>query len=593
MLFNFSPAIEAGIEAGKYAQVFSNGVPISMARDAVTGKFVAHAVAATVDGNPLSPLISPFQFVTKGANIIQTHMGFQETYQQIGALQSGLQTLQNSVGVLQATTALIGVGTVAGVALGAVNLQQTLKLRKEVEQMRLEITNGFIDLKQALKQQGAEIRQIIEKVAQDIKFEQHRVILVRAYGLFSQALQRFRSAMQIKDDDRRNAEIDAVRGMLFEALAGYTNPQLLEENCIAGQLRRLECAWAIEQTIVVTYQVQNEVSAVSDRLGHLEEDIRDRACMTIAKCDSYEELDFLFPELSRIRNHDLAVVETWKNQVDWVRSLSPSELKLLSSADFNTSEFNSSEYKDTPQTDQSTTALAVPPEQLIYENLSEKSHFKSLRDQLRFMFQPELREDYEVFINEQGALAGYKTLVPKNLQQASNLAIANLYHYFKIRDESEIIDNSEEEELGIYTKLCDLLATENWQEADNETAEIIFQLSKQEYKMSSEYANNVSADDFRIIDKLWLKYSKGRFGFSVQKRIWQEESEESDKLGEFDNNKIYARFCEAVGWRVINGCLLSSYLNFTLNAPLGHFPVAVAGQGWSAASFLESLTWKL
>ncbi|MDJ0774906.1 MAG: GUN4 domain-containing protein [Mastigocoleus sp. MO_167.B18] len=145
----------------------------------------------------------------------------------------------------------------------------------------------------------------------------------------------------------------------------------------------------------------------------------------------------------------------------------------------------------------------------------------------------------------------------------------------------------------MYTKLCDLLATENWQEADNETAEIIFQLSKQEYKMSSEYANNVSADDFRIIDKLWLKYSKGRFGFSVQKRIWQEESEESDKLGEFDNNKIYARFCEAVGWRVINGCLLSSYLNFTLNAPLGHFPVAVAGQGWSAASFLESLTWKL
>jgi uncharacterized protein (UPF0254 family) len=43
---------------------------------------------------------------------------------------------------LQATTALIGVGTLAGVGLGAVNLHQTLKLRKEVEQMRFEIKNG-------------------------------------------------------------------------------------------------------------------------------------------------------------------------------------------------------------------------------------------------------------------------------------------------------------------------------------------------------------------------------------------------------------------------------------------------------------------
>lgn len=36
-----------------------------------------------------------------------------------------------------------------------------------------------------------------------------------------------------------------------------------------------------------------------------------------------------------------------------------------------------------------------------------------------------------------GAFAGYKTLVPSNLQQASDLAVANLYWYFKVRDESE------------------------------------------------------------------------------------------------------------------------------------------------------------
>ncbi|QSV52531.1 MAG: hypothetical protein HEP80_23490 [Dolichospermum sp. UKL201] len=38
----------------------------------------------------------------------------------------------------------------------------------------------------------------------------------------------------------------------------------LAETCGAGQLRRLQCSWAIEQAIITTYQVQNEVSAVSD-----------------------------------------------------------------------------------------------------------------------------------------------------------------------------------------------------------------------------------------------------------------------------------------------------------------------------------------
>jgi hypothetical protein len=432
MLFEFAPVIQAGIAAGKYLPVLSKGVPIGLVRDAKTGQFVAHAIGATVQNSPLSAVFSPMQLIMQGASMVQIHMGFQKTYREIKVVQDGLQLLQNSLGVLQATTALIGVGTVASVALGAVNLHQTLKLRKEVEQMRWEVKNGFIDLKQALKDQGAEIRQIIEQVAQDIKFEQHRIVLIRAYGLFIQALNRFRSAMQLQDASRRNAEIDGSREMLFTALADYTNPHLLEETCAPGQLRRLECAWAIEQAIVATYQAQNEMSAVSDRLYSLQNNISDNAYRIIESCGSHDELDFLFPEMNRIRNHDLAVVETWQNQVDWMRSLPPSELQLLNSSDFSTSESN-----DSPDSKQATTALTVPPEQLAYENISEKSHFYSLRDQLIFMFKPTLRQEHEAYVNQQAGVAGYKTLVPKNLQQASDLTVANLYYYFKIRDESE------------------------------------------------------------------------------------------------------------------------------------------------------------
>ncbi|AVH63002.1 hypothetical protein [Nostoc sp. 'Peltigera membranacea cyanobiont' N6] len=424
MLFQFAPAIQAGIDAGKYLQVFSNGVPLSMVRGA-NGQFIAHAIGATVNNSPLSPLVAASNLLISGAQMYQTQQGFT-------AVLNGLQTIQTSLGVLQATTALIGVGTIAGVALTAVNLHQTLKLRKEVEQLRLEVKNGFIDLKQALKDQGVEIRQIIEQVAQDIKFEQHRTALVRAYGVFIQAMNRFRSAMQLQDFSRRNAEIDGVRGMLFTALADYSNPHLLEETCAAGQLRRLECAWAIEQAIVVTYQVQNEVSAVSDRLSHLQDKICQDALTVINRCESHDELDFLFPEIIRIKNHDLAVLNSWQNHVDWMRSLPPhaslpsSELKLLSSADFNSSD-----------THYSTINVAEPPEQLVYESLAEKSHFYSLRDQLLFLFEPELRREYEFYISQQAVITGYKTLVTSNLQQASDLTVGNLYYYFEIRDESK------------------------------------------------------------------------------------------------------------------------------------------------------------
>jgi hypothetical protein len=245
--------------------------------------------------------------------------------------------------------------------------------------------------------------------------------------------------MNLQDVNRRNAEIDAVRGMLFEALADYTNPHLLEETSSAGQLRRLECAWAIDQTIVATYQVQNEIGALSDRLSHLQDKIRQESLTVIDRCETEDELDFLFPELTRIHNHDLAVLESWQNHVDWMRSLPPSELKLLQSADFDNSENTANSDINTD-----TTASTAPPEQLLYENLKQKSHPTSLQDQLILMMKPTLRQEFASYISQQAAIAGYKTLIPTNLNKASNLAVANLYWYFKVRDESE--DEIEQED---------------------------------------------------------------------------------------------------------------------------------------------------
>ncbi|MBD1902785.1 hypothetical protein NDI44_11830 [Trichocoleus sp. DQ-A3] len=415
MIFEFSPIIQAGIAANKYVQVFTSaGVPIGMARDATTGQFVAHAVGAVVNNSPLSPLIVPFQFAMSGARMYQKHREF--------------QSVQASLGVLQATTAVIGIGVAAGVVLSAVNLHQTLKLRDDVKKLKLEVKDGFIDLKKALKEQGTEIIQRIDQVAEDVEFRQHRAILTQAYGRFLEATKLMKTAMCCEDMSIRTADLANARQIIVEALADYNNPRLLSETCAAGQLRRMECAWAIEQTIVLTYQLQNQPAAVSHQLSHLQNKIRQDSLNVINSCETEDELDFLFPEITRIHDHDLAVLESWQNQVDWMQSLPPSELKLLQSADFSNSEVIVS-------TD--TTALAVPPEHLLYENLKQKSHFVSLCNQLQFMMQPELRREPESYISQQAAIAGYKTLVPSNLQKASNLAVANLYWYFKVRDEAE------------------------------------------------------------------------------------------------------------------------------------------------------------
>ncbi|CCQ59603.1 GUN4 domain-containing protein, partial [Crocosphaera watsonii] len=35
--------------------------------------------------------------------------------------------------------------------------------------------------------------------------------------------------------------------------------------------------------------------------------------------------------------------------------------------------------------------------------------------------------------------------------------------------------------------------------------------------------DNFPCEDLRIIDQLWVKYSNGQFGFSVQKQIYMDE----------------------------------------------------------------------
>lgn len=422
----FRPAIQAGINSGAY-EVVRNGAGqvLAIARDKSTGRFVAQGVGVLTNNIPLFSLLGTNPILGGAIGIgqmIQTHRGFQ-------AVLGNLNAIQSSLGVLQATTALIGVGTVSAVALSAVNLHQTLKLREDVKQLKLEVKDGFIDLKNALRSQGVEIIQRLDEVAEDIKFEQHRLEFIKAYGKFLEATKLIKTSMSIADESSINTELANARQTLSEAVASYNNPHLLSETSAPGYLRRVECSWAIEQAIVLTYQLQNEPKAVSDRLSYLQAKIRQDSLTVIDRIKTEAELDFIFPEITRIYHHDLAALNLWQNQIDWLISLPPSELKLLESAEFTESEII--------QTTDTNSLLTETPEQQIYQDLKQKSHPLSLHDQISFLMKPELRKQFETYISQESVKAGYKTLGLSNLQTASNMTIANLYYYFKIRDELE------------------------------------------------------------------------------------------------------------------------------------------------------------
>jgi len=308
-----------------------------------------------------------------------------------------------------------------------------------------------------------------------------------------------RSALQLKDINDRNAEIVAAREMLFKALATYRNPHLLAETCAAGQLRRLECSWAIEQSIIGTYQVQNKFGAAGDRISQLQQQIRQDGLTVIAGCDSEDELDFLFPEITRIHNHDLVVLETWLHQIDWMKALPPSELKQLQSADLSKSDSAVKVEKNS-----AATALAIPDEQLFYENLRPKSHFYALRTQLELMLDRQRREDYEDYIIEQGQITSHKSLVSSNLEKASDLAVANLFWYFRVRDESEDESELDADETTTATVVAESFSNDKVKQQIYEKLKAVvakqLEVDASEVTINANFANDLGADSLDAVE---------------------------------------------------------------------------------------------
>nr|YP_009396318.1 hypothetical protein [Polysiphonia scopulorum]ARW65504.1 hypothetical protein [Polysiphonia scopulorum] len=118
-----------------------------------------------------------------------------------------------------------------------------------------------------------------------------------------------------------------------------------------------------------------------------------------------------------------------------------------------------------------------------------------------------------------------------------------------------------------YKVLENLLVNQTFQEADKITQEYLCKLVSNQTKQEKKWLyftdiQFLSQKDLYTIDLLWRIYSQGKFGFSVQKKLWIKSETKWDDLWEkikWTNNGVITRYPTEFIW--------------TIDAPEGHLPL--------------------
>ncbi|WP_310834465.1 GUN4 domain-containing protein [Aetokthonos hydrillicola] len=168
-------------------------------------------------------------------------------------------------------------------------------------------------------------------------------------------------------------------------------------------------------------------------------------------------------------------------------------------------------------------------------------------------------------------------VIPTTIPTAFNKSIAAL-GFIKIGTMPDLWRNKGSLQVGDlrsdrnvdYTRLRDLLKAGNWKDADYETYLVMLKVVGREEDdwIRPEEFLNFPCTDLRTIDSLWVKYSNGRFGFSVQKKIYLDVGVADDKFYE----ESWEKLSDRVGWKVKESWIPYNEVTFDTKATVGHLP---------------------
>jgi GUN4-like len=129
-----------------------------------------------------------------------------------------------------------------------------------------------------------------------------------------------------------------------------------------------------------------------------------------------------------------------------------------------------------------------------------------------------------------------------------------------------------------YTHLQDLLETNQWEQADEETLNVMLQATgrTQEGWLNAIAIAKFPCTDFHTIDRLWGRYSDEKFSFRVQYRLYSGvtiSTENAVNPSRSDEERAL-EFSKKVGWwtKRLEFLRYYNHLDFTPQAPDGHLP---------------------
>nr|YP_010619195.1 hypothetical protein PNY92_pgp180 [Amplisiphonia pacifica]WAX03208.1 hypothetical protein [Amplisiphonia pacifica] len=205
----------------------------------------------------------------------------------------------------------------------------------------------------------------------------------------------------------------------------------------------------------------------------------------------------------------------------------------------------------------------------------------------------------EILLNKQGREIIINEIIKRSNLKNNNTQIIDGLIYQKIIETNNTqiiekliqklpngaIDSTKLKHIN-YQKLQSLLINKEFEEADKLTQKCLCEIVERKTKNEKNWLyftdiQFIPKDDLFILDLLWKIYSKGKFGFSIQKKIWINNNKEWDKLWE----KIYwlkegkmKRYPQEFMW--------------TIDAPEGHLPLFNQLRGTQTLYYLfNNINW--
>ncbi|MGL4502753.1 MAG: protein kinase domain-containing protein, partial [Planktothrix sp.] len=120
-----------------------------------------------------------------------------------------------------------------------------------------------------------------------------------------------------------------------------------------------------------------------------------------------------------------------------------------------------------------------------------------------------------------------------------------------------------------YQTLNKMLAVGDWKAADKETAKIINNFV--DGLLKPNVIKNFPCDELQKIDNLWNHYSRGKYGFGIQARIYVDSGGQLD--GKNPDDEVWNKFGQRVGWRQKDWRTYTDIMDSNiLSDAKGHFP---------------------